>query len=347
MKRETYEALSPVHQPFLELFRPYEGLVRLLKLENHFKFTDCSVPRNDPIHNSIMHCGRDRHAGGSQRLSRTATGKERRGFVQGDGCQAGGRDLALRKAEALTDLAVPVPGPARSAQGVPGQDCDLTIRILRSGPPRQSLSDLVLEQALTVRLDFMPLCGSSVAERPGPRDGLPVSPVACAASAAPSGRGRGRGGASVGDHVPGRPGGHPQSLAATARRPASFGNRNAERKTAFARSCVMQQSDTRAFETGCGAMAPEGAGERASGGADSRADVPGVSGQCGRQALARATAAARSPVLPSLWIDRCASRRAPQVRAVPLPRLPRRKAKQFFFRRMIFNARSGQENTKE
>ncbi len=189
MKRETYEALSPVHQPFLELFRPYEGLVRLLKLENHFKFTDCSVPRNDPIHNSIMHCGRDRYAGG----------KERRGFVQGDGCQAGGRDNALRKAEALTS-------PARSARGVPGQDCDLTIRILLSGPPRHSLSDLVPEQALTVRLDFMPLCGSSVAERPGPRDGLPVSPVACAASAAPSCRDRGWGGASVGDHVPGRPG---------------------------------------------------------------------------------------------------------------------------------------------
>ncbi len=119
-----------------------------------------------------MHRGRDRHAGGSQRLSRAATGKKRRGFVHGDGCQAGGRDNALRKADALSDLAVPVPGPARSAQGVPGQDCDLTIRILLSGPPWHSLSDL--EQALTVRLDFLPLCGSSVAERPGSPDGLPV-----------------------------------------------------------------------------------------------------------------------------------------------------------------------------
>ena len=148
---------------------------------------DCSALQDGcKLPHSIMHRGRDGHAGGSQRLSRAATGKERRGFVQGDGCQAGGRDNALRKAEALSDLAVPV------------QDCDLTIRILLSGPPRHSLSDLELEQALTVRLDFMTLCGSSVAERPGSPDGLPVSPVACAAS----GRDRGWGG----DHVPGRPG---------------------------------------------------------------------------------------------------------------------------------------------
>ncbi len=116
---------------------------------------DCSAVQDGcKLPHSIMHRGRDRHAGGSQRLSRAATGRERRGFVHGDGCQAGGRDNALRKAEASTDLAgpVPVPGPVRSAQG------------------------------------------------------LPVSPVSCAASAAPSGRDRGWGGTSVGDHVPGRPG---------------------------------------------------------------------------------------------------------------------------------------------
>ncbi len=38
-----------------------------------------------------------------------------------------------------------------------------------------------LKDFLRLRLDFLPLCGSSVAERSGSRDGLPVSPVACAA----------------------------------------------------------------------------------------------------------------------------------------------------------------------
>ena len=130
--------------------------------------------------------------------------------------------------------------------------------------------------------------------------------------------------------------------------PASlvFGNRNAERKTAFARSCVMQQSDTGAFETGCGAMAQEGPGS---------ARREGLTVVQPFQAFPDNAVAKRrfeqQPRPEARFCLHCGLTDAPAVaRRKFVPCYCRNSLgarRNGLFRRMIFNARSGRESARE